>query len=150
MPAIGRIIEHARQVRLLRKTAAPLAVFMDKPAQLPRRQFDLDQGQGRVGPGAGCNQLIDPRAPASPVDFPASLSNDAVDEIARERRRPLQLVCQPVEPIVVRCIEQHDDTPSESVLRPERWAKRRIEARRMQRMPHSKVVKMRGTHKTYV
>src|ERR1043166_4525689 len=39
----------------------PFALIISEAANLPERQFEIDQRQRRVGPGAGPAQLLEPR-----------------------------------------------------------------------------------------
>src|SRR5665213_592029 len=56
---INRIIKLDRQIWLLGERTVPLALVVGETAQLPARQFDLDEGKGRVDPAGGLNQLGD-------------------------------------------------------------------------------------------
>jgi len=47
------LIQPVRQFALARQRAMPFAVVIGKAADLPLRQFQIDQRQRRISPGTG-------------------------------------------------------------------------------------------------
>src|SRR5450755_1849450 len=56
-----RAVEPVGQLALARQRAVPLAIVIGDAANLPHRQFEVDQRQRRIGPGARSDQPLDPR-----------------------------------------------------------------------------------------
>jgi hypothetical protein len=52
------LIEPIRQFALVRQCGAPFAIVIDKAADLPLRQFQIDQRQRRIGPGTRFYQVV--------------------------------------------------------------------------------------------
>src|SRR6202048_4757501 len=55
-----RSIEPIGQLTLARQRAIPLALVIGDAANLPLRQFQVDQRKRRIGPGSRFNQAFDP------------------------------------------------------------------------------------------
>src|SRR6202035_4357537 len=60
MTGLDRSIEPVGKLALARQRAVPLALVIGDAANLPERQLEVDQRQRGVGPGAGCDQVLDP------------------------------------------------------------------------------------------
>ena len=59
MTGLDRLIEPVRQFALARQRAIPFAVVIGEAADLPLRQFQIDQRQRGVGPGLRLDQPLD-------------------------------------------------------------------------------------------
>ena len=61
MPGFDGLIEPIRQLALARQRAMPFAIVIGEAANLPERQFKIDQRQRCIGPRSGSDQLLDAR-----------------------------------------------------------------------------------------
>jgi hypothetical protein len=59
------IPEPGREIPLLAERTEPNAILVNEPAQLPQRQFELDQRERRFGPRLRFDQTTDPCSLAS-------------------------------------------------------------------------------------
>src|SRR5262249_42205988 len=82
MPRLDALIEPIGKLALARQRAIPFALVIGEAPNVPERQFQIDQRQRRVGPGAGGDQLRDPRgflALAQGGEAPAGRANHLGD-----------------------------------------------------------------------
>ena len=80
---LDRLIEPVRQLALARQRAMPFALVIGDAADLPLRQFQIDQRQRRIGPGARLDQPLDAgglAALAGRRKAPAGLADDVGQE----------------------------------------------------------------------
>ena len=59
MMGFDRLIEPVGQFAFARQRAMPFALVIGDAANLPLRQFQIDQRQRRIGPGARLDQPLD-------------------------------------------------------------------------------------------
>src|SRR3984893_8174341 len=85
-----RLIEPIGKLALARQRAIPLALVIDDAANLPLRQFQIDQRKRCIGPGSRPDQPFDPRRLLGLSDrrkTAACLANDLGHEIGRHGMR---------------------------------------------------------------
>ena len=58
MSAIRRLVERQRQMWLMRKRAKPFASLGGYAPNAPSRQFEPNQAESKIGPGACFNKTI--------------------------------------------------------------------------------------------
>lgn len=87
MGGFDALIEPVGKLTLARQGAMPYAGLVSDAAKLPLRQFEFEQGQHGVGPGAGLSQPFDPAGIFGPRDArkpPASLVDDVRQQLRRD------------------------------------------------------------------
>src|ERR1700737_2298108 len=92
-----RSIEPVRELALARQRAIPLALVIGDAANLPLRQFQVDQRKRRIGPGSRFNQAFDPRRLFGLSDrrkTPAGRADDFGYELCRHRMRVTQPITE--------------------------------------------------------
>ena len=115
---LDRLIQPIGQFALARQRAVPFALVIGEAADLPLRQFQIDQRQRGVGPGLRLDQPLDAggfgvliggrKAPAG-----------RVDDIGEKFGRDIAGVTKPVAEVeVICCSERSDMGSSRLVARP--------------------------------
>src|SRR5580698_4243087 len=110
MRGINAIVQRQRHIRVTAQRAQPLAVLIDKAAELPGRQFEFNQSKCRFGPRTGLDQLIDsggfpglaknPGATAAPC-------GDLREQDCTGRGCAAKSVAQPIEQKLKICRKRH-------------------------------------------
>src|SRR5215470_11767620 len=100
--SLNAVVEFDRESRMLRQRAMPLAVVIDEAAKHPLWKLELEQGQHRVDPGAGCDQPIELgfRRRRMCSQARARSCHHVAQKLRRDRRASAQVLLQRLESLV--------------------------------------------------
>jgi hypothetical protein len=100
-------IQPVGKFALARECAMPFAAVVDKTADPPLRQLQVDQRQRRVGPGPQLDQLLDPFGLAG-VPLRGKAAAGLADHVRNQCRRYCKGIIQPFAECGARVLREKD------------------------------------------